>query len=93
MRLKSGNDSPPWKSKLPGQLRDAARLRHCSTSTEEVCVQWVKRFILFHPKRHPIELGGVEFHQQDLKDGFGRVYLPHALNNGGLGAKSPADSL
>jgi integron integrase len=41
-------------------LRDAIRFRHYSIRTEEAYVQWVKRFILFHRKRHPAELGEAE---------------------------------
>lgn len=42
------------------QLRQALRLRHRSRRTEEAYVGWVKRFILFHGKRHPRELGAEE---------------------------------
>jgi len=38
-------------------LRDAIRVRHFSIRTEEAYVYWVKRFILFHGKRHPAEMG------------------------------------
>lgn len=36
------------------------RLKHYSIRTEEAYVQWVKRFILFHKKRHPSEMGAIE---------------------------------
>jgi integron integrase len=39
---------------------DAIRVRHFSIRTEEAYVQWVKRFILFHGKRHPVEMGEAE---------------------------------
>lgn len=42
------------------QLRGELRIRHMSLSTERVYVEWVKRFILFHGKRHPRELGAGE---------------------------------
>jgi integron integrase len=38
-------------------VRQAIRLRHYSRSTEEAYVGWVKRFVLFHQRRHPAELG------------------------------------
>jgi integron integrase len=48
------------KPRLLDQLRDAIRLRHYSLRTEETYIQWVRRFILFHNKRHPLEMGAVE---------------------------------
>jgi integron integrase len=38
-------------------MRAALRLRHASPRTERAYVGWAKRFILFHGKRHPAELG------------------------------------
>lgn len=49
--------------KLLDQLRVAIRLRHYSYKTEQSYVQWVKRFILFHNKRHPAEMGEKEIRQ------------------------------
>jgi integron integrase len=43
--------------KLLDQLRAELRLRHMSLNTEESYVGWARRFILFHGKRHPKELG------------------------------------
>jgi integron integrase len=52
-------ESPP-KKKLLDQLREAIRLKHYSYRTEEAYVDWVRRFILFHHKRHPLEMGAPE---------------------------------
>jgi integron integrase len=41
-------------------VRRELRLRHYSARTEEAYVQWVRRFVLFHGKRHPMGLGGPE---------------------------------
>ncbi|MFQ6093433.1 MAG: phage integrase N-terminal SAM-like domain-containing protein, partial [bacterium] len=41
------------KPKLLGQVRPALRTRHYSLSTEQAYVHWIRRFILFHNKRHP----------------------------------------
>jgi len=41
-------------------VRNKIRLKHYSIRTEEAYVQWVKRYILFHNKRHPNELGAPE---------------------------------
>ena len=45
------------KTKLLDQMRYALRLKHMSIRTEEAHVQWAKRFILFHHKRHPANMG------------------------------------
>ena len=39
--------------KLLDQLRDAIRARHYSIRTKKCYADWVRRFILFHNKRHP----------------------------------------
>jgi integron integrase len=48
------------KPRLLDQVRDRIRLKHYSYRTELQYVGWIKRFILFHGKRHPTELGGPE---------------------------------
>ena len=39
------------------QVRDTLRFLHYSLRTEETYLQWIRRFILFHDKRHPKEIG------------------------------------
>jgi integron integrase len=46
--------------KLLDQVRDAIRTLHYSIRTEEAYLLWVKKFILFHHKRHPLEMGEQE---------------------------------
>lgn len=46
--------------KLLDRLRQALRLRHYSAKTELVYVRWIRRFIRYHGKRHPAELGPEE---------------------------------
>lgn len=41
-------------------MRERIRLRHYSLRTEQACVDWTRRFILFHGKRHPCEMGTQE---------------------------------
>ncbi len=41
-------------------MRAEIRLRHYSIRTEETYVDWARRFILFHDKRHPKEMGAAE---------------------------------
>lgn len=45
------------KPRLLDQTRDALRVRHYSLRTEATYIQWIRRFILFHGKRHPSEMG------------------------------------
>jgi integron integrase len=48
-------ENPP--TRLLDQIRQAIRRKHYSIRTEEAYVNWVKRFILFHHKRHPAQMG------------------------------------
>ena len=52
-------ENPPPK-RLEVQLREAARLKHLSLRTEEAYWGWVKRFVIFHGRRHPAEMGEIE---------------------------------
>ena len=49
--------SPP---KLLDRVRTAVRVRHYSRRTEQAYVDWIRRYILFHKKRHPSTMGAVE---------------------------------
>lgn len=48
------------KKKLLDQVRERARLNQYALRTEEAYTGWIKRFILFHNKRHPSEMGAAE---------------------------------
>ena len=48
------------KPKLLDRVRDTIRFKHYSLRTEQVHVDWIKRFILFHGKRHPEKMGAEE---------------------------------
>lgn len=50
--------APP--PKLLDRLRDKIRLKHYSIRTETQYVHWARRFILFHGKRHPQDMGATE---------------------------------
>jgi len=56
------HDSPLQKrpKKLLDHVREAMRLKHYVYRTAETYVQWIRRYILFHNKRHPKELGQPE---------------------------------
>jgi len=46
--------------RLLDRVRAAIRVRHYSVRTEDAYIQWIKRFIFFHNKRHPEEMGEKE---------------------------------
>jgi integron integrase len=45
------------------RVREAVRVRHYSRRTEEAYIGWIRRFIVFHGKRHPSELGAAHLSQ------------------------------
>ena len=49
--------NPP---KLLDRVRDKLRVKHYSIRTEQTYLDWIKRYILFHGKRHPQEMGAAE---------------------------------
>ena len=56
MSEETGHSAP----KLLDRVSTALRTRHYSRRTEEAYVGWIRRFILFHRKRHPNDMGHVE---------------------------------
>jgi integron integrase len=46
--------------RLLDRVRAAVRLRHYSRRTEKAYAAWIRRFIVFHEKRHPSEMGAAE---------------------------------
>ena len=44
--------------KLLELVRERIRVKHYSLRTEEAYLHWIRRFIFFHGKRHPREMGG-----------------------------------
>ena len=63
---------------LLDQVRSAIRLRHYSIRTEEAYVNVIRRFILYHQKRHPTEMGVDEIRQ----------YLSHLATDGHVTAST-----
>ncbi len=55
-----GGTEAPRPPKLLERMRIHLRTRHYSIRTEEAYIDWVKRFIFFHGKRHPQEMGAAE---------------------------------
>jgi integron integrase len=54
-----GPPEPP-KPRLLDRVRQAIGTRHYSRRTEKAYVHWIKRYILYHDKRHPAEMGAAE---------------------------------
>ena len=48
------------KKKLLDIVRDKIRFKHYSMKTEKSYTGWIKHYILFHHKKHPIEMGKAE---------------------------------
>ena len=71
------------KPKLLDRVRSAARPRHLSPRTEEAYWAWIKRFILFHRKRHPSEMGAEEIRQ----------FLSHLAVSGRVAASTQNQAL
>lgn len=76
-------DSSSQKRPLLDQVRDQLKLRHYSTRTEDIYVQSIRRFILFHKKRHPIDMGVDEIRQ----------YLTHLAVDGQVSASTQNQQL
>jgi integron integrase len=51
------------KKKLLEVVRDKIRTKHYSIKTEQSYLGWIKRYIIFHNKKHPIKMGKVEVEQ------------------------------
>ena len=56
-------DDQPAKFRLLQQVRHAVRTRGYSVRTEKTYVHWIRRFILFHSRRHPITMGDAEIRE------------------------------
>ena len=76
----SGTSSKP---KLLDQVRAVARMRHLSIRTEEAYANWIRRFILFHKKRHPAEMNEAEI----------REFISDLAVNGGISASTQTVAL
>jgi integron integrase len=78
-QLKPAGKSP----KLLDLMRRALRVRHYSPRTEQAYCQWVRRFILYHGKRHPSELGAAEV----------QAFLDHLARDRGVSAGTQNQAL
>jgi hypothetical protein len=102
--IPSGGPQPP---RLLDRVRIPIRARHYSPKTEEAYRDWIKRYILFHGKRHPAEMGAEEvarflsllaLHGPASASTENRalsapLIYPQFLNRGPAAVRSPADRL
>jgi integron integrase len=58
--VRESSPPPARPPRLLDRVRDAIRARHFSRRTEKAYVHWTKRYIFFHGKRHPAEMGAPE---------------------------------
>lgn len=64
--------------KLLDKVRQRIRLKGYSIRTEKTYVSWIKRFILFHGKRHPQEMGKPEI----------EAFLSHLVMKGNVASST-----
>ena len=58
-------DCPPPPKKLLDVVREAIRLKHYSYRTEQTYIDWIERYLRFHNKRSPREMGVPEIQAVD----------------------------
>jgi hypothetical protein len=51
------------KKKLLDLVRDKIRFKHYSYSTEKTYIFWIKQYIFFHNKKHPVHMGKNEIEE------------------------------
>ena len=74
---------PPGQPRLLDRLRIAIRARHYSLRTEEAYVGWARRYVVFHNKRHPLEMGEPEIN----------AFLSHLAVHGRVAASTQNQAL
>lgn len=73
----------PGNPKLLDRVRDVIRRKHYSFRTEQIYTDWIRRFILFHGKRHPSEMAETEVTQ----------FLTHLAREGKVAASTQNQAL
>jgi integrase len=73
----------PHKPKLLEAAREVLRRKHYSLRTEGAYLDWIKRFVLFHGKRHPREMGPPEI----------QAFLTHLAVEGNVAASTQNQAL
>ena len=79
----SNSPEVPQPRRLLDRVADAAATRHLSTNTRKAYARWVRRFVLFHHKRHPSEMGVAEVN----------AFLTHLAVDGDVSASTQNQAL
>jgi hypothetical protein len=98
---------PNPKARLFDQVREVMRFKHYSLRTEQTYLEWMKRFIFFHQKRHPREMGAPEVKafltdlavhrqvaastQNQALNALLNLIDTHVMAQPGIGIRSPLD--
>lgn len=69
--------------RLLDQVRNCLRVKHYSTRTEDAYLQWIRRYIFFHGKKHPREMGGAQV----------ETFLSHLATDAGVAASTQNQAL
>jgi len=72
------NSSKPTEKRLLEQVRDAIRAKHYSERTEKTYIDWIRRFIIHHGKKHPRTMGVNEVQE----------YIVHLATKGKVSAST-----
>ncbi len=83
MQHTSSSCSAARQHRLLERVRAAIRTKHYSLRTEKAYVHWIKRFIIFHKKRHPAEMGEGEI----------GAYLTHLAVNARVASSTQTQAL
>ena len=81
-RAGAAQADPPAPRRLLDQLRDTIRARHYSIRTEAAYVDWARRYIRFHGRRHPRDMGAAEV----------GAFLTHLAAERNVGASTQAQA-
>ena len=76
-------EEPGARFRLLERLRHRLRTRHYSARTEEAYVDWVRRYVIFHDRRHPEEMGDREI----------AAFLSHLANDRAVSASTQNQAL
>ena len=79
----NSSTTTPAQPRLLEQVRNEIRVRHYRRRTEESYTQWIKRFIYFHKKKHPKDMGADEI----------TAYLTHLAVNLDVAASTQNQAL
>jgi len=77
------NTPKPQSKKLLEQVSDAIRTKHYSQRTEKTYIDWIRRYILYHGKKHPREMGVSEV----------QAFITHLAAHGNVSASTQNQAL